>query len=424
MIIEKLKEREQEKEEIFNDSKEPTKRKLRKRINTLELENEVLKNAIKDELYKIFMKKLAEPEEAKRYKEDNIRLRKQIKVLKQIIKEELEAPGGEERADGHADIHQDHEARRQRAQDGQRRFNALVLDEHPGAGRLAGQGGGGLALQIVLLHDEHGQRDAQQHHGHSRRARLVVGAGDLQVDGGGQRVVGAADDHGVGKIGDGLDERHQEGVAQTGQHQRQRHAGEYLPAGGAHVPRRFLQRRVDVLQKSLQHHVAHREERQRLDDDDAPEAVHAVVINAQQEPGDDARLAEQHDHGQGQHEGRGDYRQHGHDLEKAAHKLVHADVDLHIGEQQADESGQNAHQKAHLQRVGNGAGKGRHLENALEDGKTEGAVSHKTIHQQYGQRVEDKQGQKRDQHDDGGDHDGIGHQLFPIQRRALCPCHR
>ena len=86
MIIEKLKE--QEKEEIFNDSKEPTKRKLRKRINTLELENEVLKNTIKDELYKIFMKKLAEPEEAKRYKEDNIRLRKQIKVLKQIIKEE------------------------------------------------------------------------------------------------------------------------------------------------------------------------------------------------------------------------------------------------------------------------------------------------------------------------------------------------
>ena len=91
MIIEKLKEwiKEGEQEqEIFHDSKEPTKRKLRKRINTLECENEVLKNAIKDELYKIFMKKLAEPEETKKYKEDNIRLRKQIKVLKQIIKEE------------------------------------------------------------------------------------------------------------------------------------------------------------------------------------------------------------------------------------------------------------------------------------------------------------------------------------------------
>ena len=86
MIIKKLKEGEQE--EIFQDSKEPTKRKLRKRINTLECEKEVLKNTIKDELYKIFMKKLAEPEEAKRYKEDNIKLRKQIKVLKQIIKEE------------------------------------------------------------------------------------------------------------------------------------------------------------------------------------------------------------------------------------------------------------------------------------------------------------------------------------------------
>ena len=70
------------------EEKEPTKRKLRKRINTLEGENEVLKNTIKDELYKIFMKKLAEPEESKRYKEDNIRLRKQIKELKQIIKEE------------------------------------------------------------------------------------------------------------------------------------------------------------------------------------------------------------------------------------------------------------------------------------------------------------------------------------------------
>ena len=70
------------------EEKEPTKRKLKKRINTLEFENEVLKNAIKDELYKIFMKKLAEPEEAKRYKEDNIKLRKQIKVLKQIINEE------------------------------------------------------------------------------------------------------------------------------------------------------------------------------------------------------------------------------------------------------------------------------------------------------------------------------------------------
>ena len=86
-----LMEQEEEKEIKLNnifEEKESTKRKLRKKINTLETENEMLKNTIKDELYKIFMKKLAEPEESKRYKEDNIRLRKQIKVLKQIIKEE------------------------------------------------------------------------------------------------------------------------------------------------------------------------------------------------------------------------------------------------------------------------------------------------------------------------------------------------
>ena len=88
MIIEKLKEwikeeeeeQENKMEQIFHNSKEPTKRKLRKRINTLEGENEVLKNAIKDELYKIFMKKLAEPEESKRYKEDasNIGVQREI----------------------------------------------------------------------------------------------------------------------------------------------------------------------------------------------------------------------------------------------------------------------------------------------------------------------------------------------------------
>lgn len=107
MIIEKLKEwikeeeeeKEKKMEQIFHDSKEPSKRKLRKRINTLEGENEVLKNTIKDELYKIFMKKLAEPEETKKYKEDNIRLRKQIKALKQIIKEEKDVKNNEIRRD-------------------------------------------------------------------------------------------------------------------------------------------------------------------------------------------------------------------------------------------------------------------------------------------------------------------------------------
>ena len=87
-------EAEEEKEIKLNhvfEEKEPSKRKMRKKINTLETENEMLKNTIKDELYKAFMKKLNDSEADKRYKEDNIRLRKQIKVLKQIIKEGKDA---------------------------------------------------------------------------------------------------------------------------------------------------------------------------------------------------------------------------------------------------------------------------------------------------------------------------------------------
>ena len=67
--------------------KEPSKRKLKKEINTLENKIATLETAIKDELYVIFMVKLAEPGEILRYKKENTRLRKQIKVLKQIIKE-------------------------------------------------------------------------------------------------------------------------------------------------------------------------------------------------------------------------------------------------------------------------------------------------------------------------------------------------
>lgn len=59
----------------------------RKKINTLENENETLRNAIKDELYKEFMKRLGEPSEVSRLKRENKRLRKQKKELQEIIRE-------------------------------------------------------------------------------------------------------------------------------------------------------------------------------------------------------------------------------------------------------------------------------------------------------------------------------------------------
>ena len=56
-------------------------------INTLKLEVETLKNSIKVELYKEFMKKLGEPADNERLRKENKRLRQQVKSLKEIIKE-------------------------------------------------------------------------------------------------------------------------------------------------------------------------------------------------------------------------------------------------------------------------------------------------------------------------------------------------
>ena len=58
-----------------------------KHINTLEMENETLRETIKDELYKRFMDKLGEPLEMERIKNENKRLRRQIKTLKKLLKE-------------------------------------------------------------------------------------------------------------------------------------------------------------------------------------------------------------------------------------------------------------------------------------------------------------------------------------------------
>ena len=58
-----------------------------RKINTLENENETLKNTIKDELYKEFMKKLGEHLEIARLRKENKKLRKQKKELQEIIRE-------------------------------------------------------------------------------------------------------------------------------------------------------------------------------------------------------------------------------------------------------------------------------------------------------------------------------------------------
>ena len=59
---------------------------LVRRINTLELERDTLIETIKDELYKIFMDKLKEPQELERYRKENKNLREKVKTLKQLLK--------------------------------------------------------------------------------------------------------------------------------------------------------------------------------------------------------------------------------------------------------------------------------------------------------------------------------------------------
>lgn len=59
---------------------------MQQRINTLEGEVEVLKDTIKDDLYKTFMEKLKEPTELARYKRENQNLRAKVKTLKALLK--------------------------------------------------------------------------------------------------------------------------------------------------------------------------------------------------------------------------------------------------------------------------------------------------------------------------------------------------
>ena len=70
--------------EIISKNK---KGKMYLKINTLENENEVLKNTIKNELYKTFMDKLGEPLEVKRLRDENKKLRKKIKLYKEMVME-------------------------------------------------------------------------------------------------------------------------------------------------------------------------------------------------------------------------------------------------------------------------------------------------------------------------------------------------
>lgn len=61
---------------------------LIKKVNTLELEKNVLENTIKNELYKMFIAKLEEPQEINRLRKENKNLKAKNKILKSFLKKE------------------------------------------------------------------------------------------------------------------------------------------------------------------------------------------------------------------------------------------------------------------------------------------------------------------------------------------------
>lgn len=60
--------------------------KLQRQLNAVTNERDMLKETIKDELYKAFIAKLEEPLVYARTKQENKRLRQQVKTLKELIK--------------------------------------------------------------------------------------------------------------------------------------------------------------------------------------------------------------------------------------------------------------------------------------------------------------------------------------------------
>lgn len=60
--------------------------KLQKECNTWKLKYEILEENVKSEIFKKVMKKLDETEETKRLREENLKYRKEIKKLKEELK--------------------------------------------------------------------------------------------------------------------------------------------------------------------------------------------------------------------------------------------------------------------------------------------------------------------------------------------------
>lgn len=76
------------KEKMSKILKTPLVIKQQMKINSLENKIETLENTIKNDLYKEFMKKLDDSGRCDRLVSENKRLKRRIKTLKELLKEE------------------------------------------------------------------------------------------------------------------------------------------------------------------------------------------------------------------------------------------------------------------------------------------------------------------------------------------------
>lgn len=164
----------------------------------------------------------------------------------------VDAPHLNEGGHRNQDIDGQHDSGDQEAEAPYQTYDLGIVDHGPFPGCLACYGNVSLLFDPVLGQDEQDNSNVQQHYRHRGAALYIVAADGLEVNLGGQGGEVAADGHGVGKVGYRFNKHQQEGVGDTGPHQRDGHRGEGAPLGRTQVPGRVLNAGVDGLKHACQ----------------------------------------------------------------------------------------------------------------------------------------------------------------------------
>ena len=282
-------------------------------------------------------------------------------------------------------------------------------------GRLAGDRDDRCPLGVVAVHEVHDQARHEQQDAEHRAAQRVVLADDREVHPAREDLEVAAEHDRVAEVGEGLHEQEEEARCEAGEQERQHHRPERVPAGGAQVRRRLVERRIQRPHEAGQADVGDREEREAHHQDHALEAVD-VEVEPEQVARDDPRAAEEHDRRQRQRERRAHDREQRHDVHEPLEEPRKRHAHLHVGEQEADEGADRRHGDAEDHRVEHDLALGTDRV-ALEDGQRVG-----------GQAGADH---RQDRHQDRHDHEEhrdrerdrqrrVDRRTPPTRRRRLC----